>query len=119
VARFRLSRSAQEDIARILATSAERWGADARRRYAALLAAAMKKMAADPVGSATRSRAELLTGMRSFHLRYAGGGGPEPKVKRPAHILYYRPIEPGLIEIVRVLHERMEPSRHLDARSED
>ena len=38
---------------------------------------------------------------------------------RPVHILYYRIIQPGLIEIVRVLHERMEPSRHLDASAVD
>jgi toxin ParE1/3/4 len=119
VARFRLSRSAQEDIARILATSAERWGADGRRRYAALLAVAMKRVAADPMGSATRSRAELLAGMRSFHIRHARRGELEAKVKQPVHILYYRSIEPGLIEVVRVLHERMEPSRHLETLSED
>jgi plasmid stabilization system protein ParE len=30
-------------------------------------------------------------------------------------VLYYRVLVPGLIEIVRVLHERMEPSRHVRA----
>jgi len=28
-------------------------------------------------------------------------------------VIFFRPVEPGLIEIVRVLHERMEPSRWL------
>jgi toxin ParE1/3/4 len=36
-------------------------------------------------------------------------------VRRPVHVLYYRLIRPGLVEIVRVLHERMEPSRHIGA----
>ena len=76
-------------------------------------------MAADPAGPATRGRAELLPDIRSFHIRYAGGGEPEPKVKRPVHILYFRPIEPGLIEIVRVLHERMDPSQHMGVGSEN
>jgi len=35
------------------------------------------------------------------------------------HILYYRVIAPGLIEIVRVLHECMDPDRHLRGSSED
>jgi len=35
-------------------------------------------------------------------------------VRRPVHVLYYRIAQKGVIEIVRVLHERMEPSRHLD-----
>lgn len=30
------------------------------------------------------------------------------------HVLYYRVAAKGMIEIVRVLHERMEPNRHLD-----
>jgi plasmid stabilization system protein ParE len=29
------------------------------------------------------------------------------------HVLYFRPIMPELIEIVRVLHERMEPARQI------
>ena len=40
MARFRLSRLAQADLAQILAVSAERWGAEGRRRYAAVLGAA-------------------------------------------------------------------------------
>src|SRR5437016_421892 len=44
---------------------------------------------------------------------------PQMKVGRPVHILYYRKIQPGLIEIVRVLHERMEPSRHFETVDDD
>jgi toxin ParE1/3/4 len=115
MARFRLSHPAQADLANLLSTSAERWGAEAKRRYSAILAAAMRRVAADPQGRGTRDRADLLPGIRSFHIRHAGGDNPETKVKRPVHILYYRVVRPGLIEIVRVLHERMEPSRHLSA----
>jgi toxin ParE1/3/4 len=35
-------------------------------------------------------------------------------VKQPVHVMSYRAVRPGVIEIVRILHERMEPSRHLD-----
>ena len=77
--RFRISRPAQADLAHILATSVERWGADGRRRYAAILGAAIRKVAADPEGLTTRDRADLLPGIRSFNLRYARGG--DPKVK--------------------------------------
>ena len=47
MARFRLSRPAQADLAQILAVSNERWGIDARRRYATLLSIALRKVAAD------------------------------------------------------------------------
>lgn len=112
--RFRLARPAQIDLANILATSAERWGAEGQQRYAAVLAAAMRQIAAEPDGPLTRKRPDLRSGIRSFHVRYARRSGEGAKVGRPVHVLYYRVAEEGVIEIVRVLHERMEPSRHLD-----
>ena len=113
MARYRLSRLAEVDLAQILATSEERWGADGRRRYATTLAAAMRKVAAEPQGPATRERAELFPGIRRFHLRHARGADPQARARWPVHLLYYRAVAPGLIEIVRVLHERMEPARHV------
>jgi toxin ParE1/3/4 len=73
----------------------------------------MRQIAAEPEGPVTRGRDELRPGIRSLHLRHARNADSEGKVKRPVHVLYYRVITPDLIEIVRVLHERMEPSRHL------
>jgi toxin ParE1/3/4 len=116
---FRLSRLAEADLVGILAASSRRWGADGRRRYAALLAAAMRKVAAEPEGPATRRREELRPGIRSFHLRHTRSTDAAGRVRGPVHVLYYRAVTPDLIEIVRVLHERMEPSRHLSEVSED
>jgi len=119
MARFRLSRLAQADVTRILATSAERWGIEGRRYHAAMLATAMRKVAADPKGPTTRTRADLAPGLRSLHLQYSRAGASKAEVRRPVHILDYRAIAPDLIEIVRVLHERMDPSRHLHENSKD
>ena len=111
MARFRLSSLARTDLARILAVSEERWGPEGRRHYAALLTAAMRKVAAQPDGATTRDRAELSRGVRSLHLRHARVGDGGARVRRPVHVLFYRVVRPGLVEIVRVLHERMEPSQ--------
>jgi toxin ParE1/3/4 len=119
MARFRLSPLVRADLAQILAVSAERWGIEGRRRYAALLTAAMRKVATEPDGAATRDRAELSRGVRSFHLRHARAGGDQARVRQPVHVLFYRVVRPGLVEIIRVLHERMEPSRYLDAQPEE
>src|SRR5262249_3272177 len=113
MARLRLSLLARADMAHILATSVERWGIQGKRRYAAILAAGMRKVAAEPDGPTTRDRAELSRGIRSFHLQHARVGDMEAKVRKPVHVLFYRVERPGLVEIVRVLHERMEPSRHI------
>jgi toxin ParE1/3/4 len=110
MARFRLSGPAQADVASIQATSLQRWGPDGRARYAALLFAALRTIAKDPKPPTSRDRAELVPGVRSLHLRHVR---QKRGVKTPVHVVYYREIRAGLIEIVRVLHERMEPSRHL------
>ena len=110
--RFRLARPAQSDLDTILTTSAERWGIDGRRRYGMLLAAAMRKAASEPDGPLTQTRGDLAPGLRSLHLRHARLDVPDASVRKPVHILYYRVVGPDLIEVVRVLHERMEPSEH-------
>jgi toxin ParE1/3/4 len=116
MARFRLARTAQSDLARIFSTSAGRWGPRAAHRYAALLAAAMREIAADPKGPTSRDRAELTPDIRGFHIRHARDKQASSNVREPAHVLYYRAAGPGSVEIVRVLHERMEPSRHVGTR---
>lgn len=115
MARFHLSAPAQADLQNILLLSAGRQGAAGRRRYAALIAAALRKIASNSQGPVTRGRDDIVTGIRSFHIRHARGDVSAAKVTRPVHVIYYRTTQPGVIEIVRVLHERMEPSLHLQA----
>ena len=58
---------------------------------------------------------DYWTDLRSFHVRHARQNGRTPSVKRPVHVIYYRVAEPGLVEIARILHERMEPARQFEA----
>ncbi|MBW4091744.1 MAG: type II toxin-antitoxin system RelE/ParE family toxin [Proteobacteria bacterium] len=119
MARYRLSRPAEADLAHILATSRALWGADAERRYRAHLAAALRLAAADTRSPGMRDRAELGDAVHSLHLRHARGATGEDPMGRPVHVVFYRVVAPGLIEVIRVLHERMEPGRHLGALSEE
>jgi toxin ParE1/3/4 len=114
MARFRLARPAERDLANILATSAARWGEEGRQRYAACLVTAMREVAERPAGPLTKDRPELGERLRSFHIAHARRAAGTPKVKTPVHVLYYRVADDGVIEIVRVLHDRMDPRRHLD-----
>lgn len=113
MARYRLTRSARRDIELILRTSEERHGRAARIRYAALLLAALRRVAEKPEGRSTSDRGELRPGIRSFHIRHSRGESREAAVANPVHVIFYRAVQPGLVEIVRVLHDRMEPSRHI------
>lgn len=111
--RYRLSDPAKADIAAILRRSEARYGAEARSRYRGLLAAALRRVAGDPHGIATADRGALFAGLRSLHIRHCQSESREAPVADPAHVVFYRAIGPGLVEIVRVLHERMEPGGHL------
>jgi toxin ParE1/3/4 len=113
MARYRLSEPAKADIAKILRRSEKLHGKDARIRYRACLTTAMRRVAADPEGRSTVDRAELLPGIRSFHIRHSSDESREAPVANPVHVIFYRVIQPGIVEIVRVLHERMEPRRHV------
>lgn len=113
MARYQLSAPAKADIAAILKHSEELHGKQARIRYRACLTAAMRRVALDPKGRSTVDRAELFSGIRSFHLRHSRDESREAPVANPVHMLFYRVTQPGIVEIVRVLHERMEPKRHV------
>jgi toxin ParE1/3/4 len=118
MARYRLSEPAGADVAATLRNSEERHGKQARIRYRACLTAAMRRIAADPNGRSTVDRSELRPGMRSFHIRHSRNESREAPVANPVHVIFYRVIEAGIVEIVRVLHERMEPERHVGSADE-
>lgn len=115
MARYRLSEPAKADIVAILQTSAELHGAQARHRYRACLTAALRRVAAEPEGRLTVERAEFAPGLRSFPIRHSRNESRETSVAAPVHVLFYRLAAPGLVEVVRVLHERMDPSRNVGA----
>lgn len=117
MARYRLSDPAKADISSILRTSESRFGIEARLRYRGLLAEAFRRIANDPTDPVTADRSQLVVGLRSLHLRHARKDSQEARVAAPSHLVYYRALTPGLVEIVRVLHERMEPARHLVPKS--
>jgi toxin ParE1/3/4 len=112
--RFRVARRAQTDLMIILGDSTEKWGAEASRRYGTVLMRAMRQVASDPEGRFTRPRPDIRPDLRSFHMRHVRQNGRQSAVKRPVHMIYYRVAEPGLIEIARILHERMEPARQFE-----
>jgi toxin ParE1/3/4 len=94
-------------------------GAEARIRYRGLLTAALRRIAADPQGLLTVDRSELFIGLRSLHVRHSRTESREALVSNPVHVVFYRVVKPGFIEVVRVLHDRMEPSRHITFKNEE
>jgi toxin ParE1/3/4 len=118
MALYRLSEPAKADIAAILKRSEELYGKEARTRYRACLTAAMRRVAAEPEGFSTLDQAALFPGARSFHIRHSRDESREAPVAKPVHVIFFRMTRSGVIEIIRVLHDRMEPRVHIGREGE-
>jgi toxin ParE1/3/4 len=114
VFRYRLSPEARADITDILDASERLHGTDARGRYLGLLVAALRRVAATPMGRATAARDAIEPGLRSLHIRHCRTESREAQVHAPVHVLYYRVVDAENVQIVRVMHERMDFSRHME-----
>ncbi|WP_182348314.1 type II toxin-antitoxin system RelE/ParE family toxin [Tomitella gaofuii] len=112
---YRLTRAAQDDIISILAWSHERFGEEARKRYEAVIATAIRDAAAPGAGIGRRDRPELGEGVFSRHLMQSRTRSPGGTVHRPRHFLICRE-DRGVLVVGRVLHDAMELRRHLDSR---
>ncbi len=111
--RYRLSAPAKADIAALLQASEAMHGLAARARYLGLLAAALRRVAALPTEPPAADRSDLIGNLRSYHIRHSRARNHEEPVGQPVHIVFYRMVAPGVVDVVRVLHERMDPRRHV------
>lgn len=109
----RLSELARADIAAILQASEDRHGVVAQQRYQALIA-----LAVDRIADATRlqsaiERPELAEGIRCLHLRHIRTRDKDARVEAPVHSIYFQYVGADGVDILRVLHERMDPALHV------
>jgi plasmid stabilization system protein ParE len=111
---YRLTPLAAADIGNILDETLRLFGSLQEERYYDLLLAAVERIAADPFSIGTKACDSLSTGLRSFHV-----GTAASRQGAASHVLYFRPVTSldGKREILiaRVLHDRMDPERHIAA----
>jgi toxin ParE1/3/4 len=85
-----------------------------QRVYAALIHSALDRIASDPDGLGSKPCDELWVGLRSLHLARVAH-----RQSAASHVIFYmakRDSEGAWsITVVRVLHERMDPERHITA----
>lgn len=113
MAEYRLTHAAQADIVAILAWSDEQFGGHARKRYEALIVAAIRDAASSSDDLGRTLRPELGDGVFSWHLAQSRAHSSKKPVRYPRHFLICRDGGDALI-IGRVLHDAMELKRHLD-----
>ncbi len=92
---FRLSRAAAADLRRIARHTEARWGRVQRNRYLVRLDEAFHLLAARP--RLGQPADEVRPGYRRFSVA--------------AHVVWYRVGGDGCVEVIRVLHRRMLPTR--------
>ena len=69
------------------------------------LVQAISELANGPDIMGSKIREEIIGGLRTLHVARRG--------RRGRHFLLYRVAPGGIIEIVRILHDRMDLQRHL------
>ena len=100
---LRKTRLAEADYPDILRYTLRRWGKEQFAAYRRLLNDGISAVASDPDRPSSRARDELQAGVRSFNI-----GSLATRVGDGRHVLYYRVGADGIVEILRILHDRME-----------
>lgn len=95
--RFSLTKQALEDLREIGRYTQERWGREQRRHYLALLDRYFHALAENP------NQGQRCEEIRAGYRKFPSG----------RHVIFYREQATGGIEIIRVLHERMDLETHL------
>jgi toxin ParE1/3/4 len=109
--RVRLGAAAEVDFANILRWTAENFGARQSRVYRDILVQTIGELADGPNVAGSAARDEIMAGLRTLHV--ARGGS------RSSHFLMYRVRQNRTIEIVRILHDRMDLQRHVPSDSDE
>ena len=97
--RFVLTKAANADLKGIGRYTQATWGRDQRTRYLTLLDAGFRALADNPLMG--KDCDDIRPGYRKYQIE--------------KHIAFYRQSGSGQIEIVRVLHERMDLEANLSA----
>lgn len=94
--RYRLTPAAQRDLSSIWDFTEERWDIRPAEAYIAEIRAAIERVADDP------RRGRTCDEIRKGYRRYGIG----------SHLLFYVESAEG-VDVVRILHQRIDPARHL------
>lgn len=93
---YRLTPAAQRDLSSIWDFTQERWDADQAEIYLNEIRAAIERIADHP------GRGRACDEIREGYRRYSIG----------SHLLFYLESAHG-VDVIRVLHQHMDPTRHL------
>lgn len=110
-----LSPAAQTEVHQILDWTEVHFGTTMADRYESLIKRAILDVVRSPNCRESVDRSEFLDGLRSYHIRYSRLRIKPKKdiVQHPRHVLYYRVLTSGVVEILRIFHDAMDPATNL------
>lgn len=94
--RYRLTPAAVQDLSSIWDYTEQRWDVRQAETYLSEIRAAIERIAESP------DRGRVCDNIRLGYRRYAIG----------SHLVFYV-VNQGGVDVVRILHQRMDPARHL------
>jgi toxin ParE1/3/4 len=108
-----LSRAAQADIEAILEWTMREFAATGRKRYEALIQAALVDLLANPSRIGVRQRDDIAPGVFTYYLWSSRKRSKTvTRVGKPRHIVFFS-IKGKVIQVLRVLHDSMDFTRHV------
>jgi len=105
--RVRLTQQAERDLLNILRWTTENFGACQAENYAETIMLAIEALSDGPDVQGTKNRDELISGVRVLHVARHGRKG--------RHFVVFRGAEGQIVEVLRLLHDSMELTRHMSA----
>jgi len=103
--RVRLTQQAERDLYNILRWTAENLGACQAENYAETIMLAIEALGDGPDIPGVKDRDELAQGVRVLHVARHGRKG--------RHFVVFRGAEEQIVEVLRLLHDSMELTRHI------
>lgn len=94
---YRLTPAARQDLSSIWDHTEENWGRQQGEVYLNEIRAAVERTVQAP------DRARAGDEVRAGYRRYAIG----------SHLVFYLVSDDGRVDIIRILHQRMDPTRHM------
>jgi toxin ParE1/3/4 len=107
---YRLARAAESDLAQIAEYTVGAFGVAQANAYRQLMLTALNNIATEPMRLSSQSHDHISNGLRSYRVALAG-----KRISAASHMLWYRiETSPQMVVVLRILHERMDPGRHLN-----
>lgn len=108
--RVRLAARAEQDLSGILRWTHDQFGQGQAETYRDTVLSAIHELGRGPELAGARDRGDITPGLKSLHV--ARGG------RRGRHLIFFRVDREGIIDILRILHEAMDFTRHFGGRDD-